>query len=1048
MNTATGRVEWRKVVATVLATAANTALSAFAGARLVYDAGDYVQDGLVGHFDAIRNAGADRPHDHAATVWKNLVPGQPDATIVGGIDADGAGRWTGNGSGFYFNGEQTGSYAQIDSPGIELGAYSTVQIVGDIKYARQTGSYQGIFHAGSGNDDTYSISVNSSGTVSFKHDSFSGGNATRNTCSSWNGKYLTAVLSENKAYLTDDSSYKNGKDRKPSDVAAVPAKTFTWGGSPHTWETEKRKITGVYNSVRLYNRALTEAELAHNKAIDEYRFNDGSVLADDDPMDVWVASNVLGLEGVEPSGKYIVEGSHTFTAVEVETADGNVYEPAGRKIEIYDSASQTWSVPETSDSNSYTYEKSGSGTDAKVRLTWNWRLKSGVKKYDADDYVQAGLILHFDGIRNAGRASPHGEAAKWRNLAAGNDATVKTFNSGKPGKWADAGYDFNGGDCFQTDSAVPFGKQTTVQIVSDFNESFQASAYLNLFAVGDVNEDLFAIYHATAEYNAALAWSGIIHLKANGASNSMHLWDGRFLNVVCCGANTLITDGVDFTMDGATDYSNAIGDHVCCIGAGWASDGNRSHRAFTGRIHAIRLYDRILAPAELLHNREIDRARFFDTAGHSTETDLVEVRSESPGGAVSLAEEGCYLVRGTGELAVSAPAATNIGYCAYVCTGYRLETWNAEKRMWENPSVVENATSATLGGTSGSANRRITWLWALSAGLRAAGDYGTDDYVQQGLVAHYDAIMNLGAGNASHASKAMYWRDCSYRDSAMCSALGSAHAMWTENSFNFTYENASCMRMTEGVELGAEFTIQAVVDADSTQQEASWPCWFGTYYDQACYGKGSLSLKFDNWRTGGSGRQSINPWAGKYVNLVATASGASFRQDSTLSFANWKYNIPAMYWTIGAPDQKNSANDVKVRSAEGNYHAARFYNRALTAAELAQNMKVDEIRYRGNFANYANLTVVNGQIGSTGTEGESSVKSGLYELTGAWTFTAPEMRVDGSRYYPSYSVEEYSGSAWQTVATGKGGECTVASGAEPLRLTWRWHRTGFMLVIH
>ena len=38
-----------------------------------YDVGDYVQNGLISHFDGIRNAGADRPHDPKAQVWVDLV---------------------------------------------------------------------------------------------------------------------------------------------------------------------------------------------------------------------------------------------------------------------------------------------------------------------------------------------------------------------------------------------------------------------------------------------------------------------------------------------------------------------------------------------------------------------------------------------------------------------------------------------------------------------------------------------------------------------------------------------------------------------------------------------------------------------------------------------------------------------------------------------------------------------------------------------------------------------------------------------------------------
>ena len=40
-----------------------------------FDVGDYVQDGLLLHYDGIRNAGATAGHDPNATVWKNLGSG-------------------------------------------------------------------------------------------------------------------------------------------------------------------------------------------------------------------------------------------------------------------------------------------------------------------------------------------------------------------------------------------------------------------------------------------------------------------------------------------------------------------------------------------------------------------------------------------------------------------------------------------------------------------------------------------------------------------------------------------------------------------------------------------------------------------------------------------------------------------------------------------------------------------------------------------------------------------------------------------------------------
>ena len=39
-----------------------------------WDVDDYVQDGLIVHYDAIRNVGANLPHDSTATAWVDISP--------------------------------------------------------------------------------------------------------------------------------------------------------------------------------------------------------------------------------------------------------------------------------------------------------------------------------------------------------------------------------------------------------------------------------------------------------------------------------------------------------------------------------------------------------------------------------------------------------------------------------------------------------------------------------------------------------------------------------------------------------------------------------------------------------------------------------------------------------------------------------------------------------------------------------------------------------------------------------------------------------------
>ena len=106
---------------------------------------------------------------------------------------------------------------------------------------------------------------------------------------------------------------------------------------------------------------------------------------------------------------------------------------------------------------------------------------------------------------------------------------------------------------------------------------------------------------------------------------------------------------------------------------------------------AVRQYDRVLTDAEIQRNKAIDEARFFGRIGGLDETDVVLVKSESPGDAVTVADEGAYIIRGTGTKTFTAPETFSCEKGEYSCTGYRIETWDAAARVW---NVAETSSGS------------------------------------------------------------------------------------------------------------------------------------------------------------------------------------------------------------------------------------------------------------------------------------------------------------------------------------------------------------------
>ena len=1002
-----------------------------AGAKCL-DAGAYVTNGLVAHFDGIRNAGAALPHDPTATSWKNLVAGGPDATIHSS-----GGSWK-DGKGFYFTGAAKGEYAYLDAA-VTLGPFSTVQLAMDVKTSEQSAGTSPSWFPTMlvSPDDKYSVflpnnSDTKSSTLQFKNDEFVG-TKNRPQQGAWAGKYATSVLGDGYSWLFQGTTYANAKPRTAN--TSVPGKRFTWGGAAQS--SNNNGVKGTFYSVRMYARVLSEDELAWNRMVDDVRYH-GS----DGNANVIVESNVAGVEGAEANGKYVVNGHHVFSASASTAADGNEWEPTGYKLETWTAEKGKWDIVGEYAGTSFAY--TNCTARSRVRLTWNWRLKNGVKKYDADDYVQAGLILNFDGIRNAGLGEPHDLAATtWKNLGAGPDATRETVVAARPGAWTADGYDFAAGDCFVTDAAVDLTNQVTVQVVVDYDATHQTNNWPSPFGASN-NGDVFGLYTYTPYTGNGNDRRGDRLMfrsdPVNGASRAVQPWNGRIVNTI------LDYNRVSHTGDASQSWWNGTfkappASYRYCIGTAWSSAAERTKRMFKGRIHAIRVYDRVLTVAELRRNKEIDYVRFYGTAGLSTETDLVEVRSEVPG--IALEDEGGWLVRGTGAKTFVAPATTNIGHSTYACAGYRLETWNAAKRMWENPVMAE-LCSATISATTGQPNRRITWLWTLTAGVRAAADYGVGDYVQQGLVAHYDGIRNCGARNA-HSMRSIFWRDLSCRVDDMIAASNTSFAAWIENGHHFTAAEESSFRMQDNISLGQTCTVEAAMDVDCSAQTTSFPFYFGFGYADYCMFTRTtgttLEIKCDNWL--GTPRLKLSNWGGKYLVNVVTPTDHYLAQGTNLS--EGVHNARSLFLDI--PDGKMligsattySGNDRRIRSMTGDYYSLRIYSRALADAEIAQNRKVDEIRYRDAFANYANLTVVN-MPPAEGVAPTSSVADGEYELTGAWTFTAAPVVVAGATLRPKYKIETLVGNEWVKTASDWGNSCTITAGDSPVRLTWQWQK--------
>jgi hypothetical protein len=1013
-----------------------------ASAALKYEPGNYAaQDNLVVNFDGIRNAGLLKAHDGAATEWKNIGRVANDAEFI--AKSGDTSAWVADG--YHFAG---GAYGKLKFKQT-LGASMTVQIVADVNGSENSVSWPTFFGNPNDKANIY-LSNNTQGTVSFKADNSTGLDWKARaavTCGA-NVKYLNAALNanEHKQILVSSDSFATGwKVGTITETNVVGSQSWSFGscGADGTFNDAalgNRYLVGTIKAIRVYNKVLSDAELAANRVIDEARFFAGIPVTN-----VVVATAVAGLEGNEGSGAYAYDDDgYTFTAPQKATKDGTVYACAGYTLETWNGTG--WSAPVRCESCAYT----ATDPSAKVRLTWQWQRAHAEVPVALDplfdEYVTDGLILHLDGIRNVGADKPHSwSSPQWIDLVKGNIASFQ-HDYADTSTWMDDGYYFGGRSFAQFVNALSgLAKMVTVQVVCDTTtnalHALKTSSnpnilWPNLVSVGD-NDQLNIYYDMNGDTRSRLTFKnangGNVNL-ANGAAKDA--WEGRYVTAIRNGAQNYIlqTTAIADAVQVSTDKGNIAANTLRVGGANSPLD-SRNQRWFLGTIKAVRIYDRVLSDAELAQNRAIDEARFF---GGPLPTENVVVAS-SVRGVDGNEPEGVYALPDGGHT-FTAPASVTVGEDSYSCTGYTLETWDTTTGTWGTPTEYPTAEYVA---TDKSAKVRLTWQWEHTAG--PGYDAAFNDYVTDGLIVHLDGIRNTGA-QAVHDSGALQWADLANPGGNARLVIPDADCGWRRDGYYFDGKSVACYAiMNTERTLGAAFTAQAVLDFDcnnSHRINTAWPGILGTtatekdyfamYYNQNNSGDPGVCLKVDGSQVRENG---FKGWKGEYVTGLSDGTKSALFQTVTPDLTT------NMSWTVGTRTftfcgGNGDGKGYTTRRFNGIGKAARIYGRALTNAELERNRAADEVRFFGRSPAATGDLVVASTVEGLG----GGLPCGAYRPAAGYTFTAQtEAVLDGVPYeLKGYTLETWDGTAWANAETGTGSSVTPNVSTASKRLTWNW----------
>ena len=694
------------------------------------------------------------------------------------------------------------------------------------------------------------------------------------------------------------------------------------------------------------------------------------------------------------------------------------------------------------------------------------RFARRTEDFDVGDYVQDNLVLHFDGIRNAGADAPHSaDATTWVNLGslgsaqnAAKTALSSSIPSGSAlGEWAVDGYTFKGKEYFALGGTVSLGSELTTQVSADYSESSQVVSYPAFFgATASSSMDDFLVY-----FNIKNNPGGYPFFKLNNATT--HAMGRKistpYLTAIYDAPNSRVSieDAVQPNWQSAKTTA-ALGNWPYAIGSGRATDAQLGVRMYFGKIRTVRVYAQVLTNEQLEWNRLVDDARFF---GGGVDVDLVIAPNGR--GLEGVEPAGSYTVNGSHTF-----SATNLtdGIFTWAPAGYTLEKWDASNDKWVFFKDVQETSFAYTNCTA-NGKMRLTWLWIQTGSVK--GGYDVGDYAQDGLLLHFDGIRNAGA-SAAHSADATTWVNLGSLGSsqnATKTALtegnvpsGALAGMWSDNGY--TFKGLEYFALGGTVALGGAVTAQVVTDYDNSKQIVSYPAFLGAIsdnndqfflyfnrYSGSTVDMNTLRFKLKN----ATMHAASTTYSGcGFINAIYdTANGKVSVDEGVLpdwQKSNASGDLPAWSYAIGTARQPEDQK--KIRMLVGTVKSVRVYGKVLPDWQLQHNRQVDQVRFNGN------VTVVNGAVGETGAVGASSVADGVYDISsGTWTITAPEVVADGHRYLAKLLVETYNASTGEWEATTAmpqwANSYTVdktAIGDNRIRLTWTWEiRKGSIIAV-
>ena len=235
-------------------------------ASAVLSAKSYIADGLVGHWDGVSNVSLDGGHDPNATQWSDLSGKGPAIPVPANAVFQANGLQTARGN---------GSIPDATASAAILNAVGATKYTVEIAYDMTAGSTSATANSRMltlGNDD-YWIGASGSSSelgISPVYNAWGGG-LTRTTAvrpDATGAHSFSCLQNGAEVWVRIDGTNVHGWGM--SDAQGIRA--FNHGFRFNRGYYENVGLDGVYHSIRIYDRCLTDDEKAINLAVDRVRF--------------------------------------------------------------------------------------------------------------------------------------------------------------------------------------------------------------------------------------------------------------------------------------------------------------------------------------------------------------------------------------------------------------------------------------------------------------------------------------------------------------------------------------------------------------------------------------------------------------------------------------------------------------------------------------------------------------------------------------------------------------------------------------------------------